>query len=170
MDIIVDEEWRDVFAFEGLYEVSNLGRVRSLDRLCTGTKPRICNGKLLRPRTQKLGYREVSLWKDARPKYINVHRLVAKAFIPNPNSLPMVNHIDGDKGNNVVINLEWVDDRMNKQHAIDIGRITRFKKLLTAEEVAAIRALGGTLSQTEIAKRFGCTQTNVSLILLKCRH
>jgi hypothetical protein len=82
----------------------------------------------------------------------------------------MVNHLDGDKGNNIVTNLEWVDDRANKQHAINIGRITRFKKLLTSEETAEIRALKGTMTQAEIAKRYGCTQTNVSLILLGRRH
>lgn len=167
---MIDEEWRDVVGYEGGYEVSNMGRVRSLDRFCNGAKPRVCNGKLLRPRTTKLGYHQASLWKDTKVKYVLVHRLVAMAFIANQDCLPMVNHIDGNKGNNVVPNLEWVSDRTNKQHAIDIGRITRFKKLLTSDEVSEIRLLGGTMTQANIAKRFGCTQTNVSLILRGRTH
>ena len=172
MDITLTEEWRPV-TFNELgdsYEVSNLGRVRSLDRVCYGLKARRVDGKVLRPSTSKFGYQNVNLYRDGFSKSIHVHRLVALAFIPNPDHLPMVNHLDGIKSNCVVTNLEWTDDTGNKQHAINIGRITRFKKLLTADDVAAIRALAGTMPQTKIAKRFGCTQTNVSLILLKHRH
>jgi len=172
MDITLTEEWRPVQVANlgDFYEVSNLGRVRSLDRICHGLKARRIDGKILRPSTNKFGYRGVNLYRDGKSKPIHIHRLVGLTFIPNPDNLPMVNHIDGVKSNNIVTNLEWTNDAGNKQHAIDIGRITLFKKLLTAEEVAEIRRLGGTMPQREIAKMFGCTQTNVSLILLKCRH
>ncbi len=172
MDIIIDEEWRPVADFTDFYEVSTLGRVRSIGRitLSDSGRPRFCDGKILRPRTSGSGYPQVALYKDGKGKTISVHRLVALAFVPNPNNLPMVNHIDGVKVNGVATNLEWVDDRGNKQHAINIGRITQFKKLLTKDEVAEIRALGGTMPQREIAKRYGCTQTNVSIILLGRRH
>src|ERR1700748_1700682 len=154
MDITLTEEWRPVTVSNlgDFYEVSNLGRVRSVDRVCYGLKARTVDGKILRPSTNKLGYRNVNLFRDGKCKSIHVHRLVALAFIPNPADLPMVNHIDGVKSHNVETNLEWVSDRMNRQHAIDIGRITRFKKLLTAEEVAEIRKLGGTMTQAEIGK------------------
>lgn len=165
------EEWKDIADFLGFYEVSNFGRVRSIDRVRIGPNgPQRCDGKLLRPRTNRVGYPQVNLWRDGKGKTINVHRLVALAFVPNPKSLPFVNHIDGEKSNAIATNLEWVDDRANKLHAISIGRITRFKKLLTREEAAEIRELEGTMTQAQIAERYGCTQTNVSLILLGRTH
>lgn len=172
MDIITTEEWRPVTIANlgDFYEVSNLGRVRSLDRVCYGLKARIVDGKILRPSTNKFGYRNVNLFREGRSKSIHVHRLVALAFIPNPANLPVVNHVDGMKSNCVVTNLEWTTDQGNRQHAIDIGRITLFKKLLTPEEVAAIRRLGGRMRQAEIARIFGTTQTNVSLILAGKTH
>jgi hypothetical protein len=173
MDITQIEEWRPVTVADlgDFYEVSNLGRVRSLDRLRMGPGGlQRCDGKILRPRINKVGYPQVNLFREGRCKTINVHRLVALAFVPNPNRFPVVNHIDGVKANPVAVNLEWTTDRLNKQHAIDIGRITRYKKLLTSEEVAEIRSLRGTTTQAEIAKRFGVTQTNISLILLGRTH
>lgn len=166
------EEWRRVTIpeFSEYYEVSDLGRVRSLDRVCYGLKARTVDGKVLRPSTNKFGYRNINLFRDGKSKSIHVHRLVGLAFIPNPSRFPVVNHLDGIKSNNVVANLEWTTDRMNRQHAIDIGRITLFKKLLTAQEVIAIRKLGGTMTQVAIAKLFGVTQTSVSLILLGRTH
>lgn len=172
MNITLIEEWRPVTvgSLGDFYEVSNLGRVRSLDRICYGLKARRVDGKILRPSTSKFGYRNVNLFRDGKSKSIHVHRLVGLAFIANIDNLPMVNHIDGIKSNNVVTNLEWTTGHLNRQHAINIGAITHYKKLLTPEDVAEIRRLGGTITQREIAKRFGCTQTNISLILLKCRH
>lgn len=167
MHIIVEEEWRPVAVVDlgDFYEVSNLGRVRSLDRICYGIKARRIDGKVLRPSTNKFGYRNINLFRDGKCKSIHVHRLVALSFIPNPLNLPVVNHIDGDKGNCIVTNLEWTTDSANRQHAIDIGRITMFTKLLTAEEVAEIRRLEGKMTQAAIAKMFGTTQSNVSVIL-----
>lgn len=172
MDIILTEEWRPVTVANlgDFYEVSDFGRVRSLDRTCYGLKARRVDGKVLRPSTNKFGYQNINLFRNGRSKSIHVHRLVALAFVPNPLNFPVVNHIDGRKGNCAASNLEWTTDQGNRQHAIDIGRITRFKKLLTPEEVAKIRALAGTMTQTEIAKRFGTTQTNVSLIILGRNH
>lgn len=168
MDTIITEEWRPVavVGFEGSYEVSALGRVRSVDRMRMGLGgPQRCDGKILRPRINKLGYQQGSLYCAGLVKTFLLHRLVALSFIPNPDHLPMVNHIDGIKSNCAATNLEWTDDRGNKQHAINTGLITLFKKLLTPEEVAEIRRLEGTMTQTEIAKLFGVTQTNVSVVL-----
>lgn len=161
------EEWRPVTVANlgDFYEVSDLGRVRSLDRICYGLKARRVDGKVLRPGTNKFGYQNVNLFRDGRCKSVNVHRLVALAFVPNPSNLPVVNHVDGCKSHNAATNLEWTTDIGNKQHAINIGRITLFKKLLTPEEVIEIRRLEGTMTQAEIAKRFGVTQTNVSIVL-----
>lgn len=107
------EIWVDIDDYEGLYKVSNLGRIKSLDFNHTGKV-----GIL----TQKdNNYLEVKLSKNKIPKYKSVHRLVAIAFIPNPLNKPQVNHISGDKTDNRISNLEWNTRSENMQHAYDIG-------------------------------------------------
>lgn len=97
----MDEIWKDISGYEGLYQVSNLGRVRSLNYNHTGEI------KLLKQGTYKKGHKCVSLFKNKKGKTYSVHRLVAIAFIPNPNNLPIINHKDEDPSNNNVNNLEW---------------------------------------------------------------
>lgn len=103
------EEWRAVPGYEGLYEVSNMGRVRSLDRWVEGYKgtPYFKPGTLLTLQKDYKGYCYVVITKNAKGVQKKVHRLVAMAFIPNPDNLPMVNHRDECKTNNNVDNLEW---------------------------------------------------------------
>lgn len=101
------EEWRDVVGFEGCYAVSNLGRVRNVK---TGT--------ILRTPPNNLGYCHFGARLiGEKTKTIKVHQAVAKAFIPNPLGHPDINHLDFDKTNNAVTNLEWVSDRENQRHA-----------------------------------------------------
>lgn len=104
------ELWKDIKGYKGLYQVSNLGRVRSLDRSVIDKKGRVLTfqGRLLRPaKSKKGGYLRVILSKDGQSKTCKVHRLVAQAFIPNPYGLPCVNHKDEITTNNCVNNLEW---------------------------------------------------------------
>ena len=108
----VAEEWRDVVGYEGLYQVSNLGRVRSLLK----NEPRI-----LKSIVQKNGYCAVSLRRDGKGTRFYVHRIVASAFYPNPDGFPVVNHIDGNKRNNNASNLEWCSYSHNARHAEDTG-------------------------------------------------
>lgn len=122
--IQMNELWKPVKGFEGEYEVSNFGRVKSLDTIQRRSNGRVmCDfkikGKILKPfRTGKGdGYYTVSI----HGKFYKVHRLVATAFVPNPCNLPQVNHIDGDKTNNSVNNLEWVTNLENMQHAVRKG-------------------------------------------------
>lgn len=116
------EQWKDVSGYEGLYQVSSLGRVRSLDRvIIDNCCKRKLKGKLLKS-TQHNGkqpYKYVSLSKDGIIKKIFIHRLVAEAFIDNPEGKLQVNHIDGNPSNNLVNNLEWVTNAENTQHAYD---------------------------------------------------
>lgn len=112
-----NEVWRDIEGREGFYQVSNLGRVRSLDRqLKCGRR---CKGKILKPGLNPGGYLAVGL----RPKIEGlstmpmIHRLVATAFIENPDDLPEVNHKDGVRSNNTLKNLEWVDRSENIKHS-----------------------------------------------------
>lgn len=121
------ETWADIEGYEGLYQVSTLGRVRSLDRItqctnCYGNKVDVTiRGKLLRGSKDFAGYLVVMLYGSKSRTTCKVHRLVAKAFISNPENKPEVNHIDGDKSNNYVDNLEWVTGSENKAHAYSIG-------------------------------------------------
>lgn len=99
------EEWRPVEGYEGLYEVSNLGRVKSLERIDSGGVRR--GGHFMSFTSDKGGYLRCKLTKNGNYKLMLVHRLVAKAFIPNPNNYPCINHKDEDPTNNCVENLEW---------------------------------------------------------------
>lgn len=108
------ELWKPVVDYEGLYEVSNLGRIRSLPR--KGTK-----GGILRPGKVRKGYHQVSLTRGMRGNPQRVHRIVAQAWIPNPDNKPQVNHKNGIKSDNRVENLEWMTNLENMRHAIANG-------------------------------------------------
>lgn len=111
------EEWRPIVGYEGLYEVSNFGNVRSLDRLRKGAYGKLqkCYGKAIKG-TNRKGYIEVGLCNNGKYSIVGVHRLVASAFIPNPNNLPCVNHKDENKTNNFVENLEWCNYSYNNNY------------------------------------------------------
>ena len=106
------EIWKDVVGYEGYYQVSNFGNIRSVDRviysdkLHIGTKRKL-DGKMLKPYVNAHGYLALTLTKNGKEKSLRVHRLVAEAFIKNPNNYDQINHIDGNKTNNKVENLEW---------------------------------------------------------------
>ena len=107
------EEWKSIPGYEGLYEVSNLGRVRSVER-CDRFNRKIVS-KILKPNYVS-GYLRVGMYKNKTFKYYLIHRLVAQAFLPNPDNLPEVNHKDEDKSNNRVDNLEWCDRSYNMNY------------------------------------------------------
>ena len=115
------EIWKDIKNFEGLYQVSNKGRVRSLDRIsvnCYGM-PRKLKGKILKPHLNVYGYLDIGLSNCGNGNIFKVHRLVADAFIPNPKNLPQVNHKDENKQNNCVENLEWCTNAYNVKYSWD---------------------------------------------------
>lgn len=118
----MEEIWKDIEGYEGKYQVSNLGRVKSLKRKCNVLNGyRTVNEKILNLNKNRYGYVTVNLSKNNKNKICTIHRLVATAFIPNPENKPQVNHIDGNKTNNIVENLEWVSKEENMQHAVNTG-------------------------------------------------
>lgn len=104
------EIWKDIEGYEGIYQISNLGRVKS-------TRKNIIRNN----QNGKDGYKIISLWNKGKGKTFSIHRLVAETFIPNPDSKPVVNHIDGNKQNNNADNLEWCTNSENDLHAFRLG-------------------------------------------------
>ena len=111
------EYWFSIAGWDGLYEVSNHGRIKSLERKITaGSRTYVIHERILRPRHDKDGYMMVDLQNAGKVVTHKVHRIVATTFLENPCNKPQVNHKDGNKANNRVENLEWVSDSENKIH------------------------------------------------------
>ena len=116
------EEWKDIDDYEGLYQISNLGKIKSTKRQGT-------NGGMKKPSYDKNNYLVVGLIKNGFKKTFKVHRLVAQAFIPNPNNYKEINHIDGNKENNVSSNIEWCNRKQNCIHRTKILKKGNVKKV-----------------------------------------
>ena len=116
-------EWSEIPGFEGQYEVSNDGIVRSWRY----GKKHLESPRILRQKTDKYGYLTVTLQRDGEKRYFTVHRLVAAAFVPNPKGKPQVNHKNGIKKDNSFEDLEWATNAENIRHAFDTGLISKVK-------------------------------------------
>lgn len=127
---MTDEIWKPILGCEGYYEVSNLGRVRSVDRY--NSRGYLQKSHLLSASVMKNGYKKVHLYVNSKQYHFYIHRLVAKAFINNPRKVKCVNHIDGNKTNNVVSNLEWCTHGENLRKAYEIG-LRKERKVLCVE-------------------------------------
>jgi uncharacterized protein YjiS (DUF1127 family) len=164
------EIWKDIKGFEGKYQVSNIGRVRSLDRVSQefryGKKvPINLKGKILKgsKRKDKSGYKTVSL---GAKKVREIHRLVAEHFLDKPNYKCEVNHIDFDKYNNCVSNLQWVTRRSNLIHNILHKRHSTVK--LTPEIIKEIRTRRRSCELTmNLAKEFGVSRAQIRNIVAR---
>lgn len=118
MSDLIQEIWKDIKGYEGKYQISNLGNVRSL--MYHNAKG-IRRTSLLKPATDRSGYFRCALSKNNILTTFKVHRLVAQAFIPNPLNLPQVNHLNGNKQDNRAENLEWASNSTNQIHAYKLG-------------------------------------------------
>lgn len=181
------EEWRDITGYEGLYQVSNLGRVRSLDRTELIHRKGSCfyrhfSSKILHLNKTGKGYLRVDLCKTINGKqnliHKSVHRLVAESFIPNPENKKTVNHIDGNKTNNCFENLEWNTYSENVKHSFINGlekpykRIDGISKKLTDSQVIEIRSEHALYkkSSTELAKKYNVSHTYIKKIISRERR
>lgn len=157
------EIWKDIEGFNGFYQVSNMGRVRNY------------RGKLRALSYTHDGYAKVRLLHEDKDLTCRVHRLVAQAFIPNTENKETVNHIDGDKHNNRVTNLEWIDRREQMNHAYRLGlKRSRFgdkncNAKLTADQVREIRATYVRQSKefgtVALGRKYGVTNRVIGLII-----
>ncbi len=117
-----EEIWKDITGYEGSYQVSNFGRVKSLERMVScGLRPIRVPERILKLSVGTCGYHEVGLCLYGKVKRFKVHRLVALSFLENPDSKPEINHIDGCKTNNLVSNLVWASASENAIHAYGLG-------------------------------------------------
>lgn len=155
----VNEEWRPVAGHEGSYEVSNMGRVRSVSRVRRNGRCASCvlRGKVLKPGTRIDGVRQhVNICREGKCVSTPVHRLVAEAFVPRPEGANHVNHINFDPGDNRAANLEWCTHLQNMQHSMKAARMQ--KKLTAAEAIEIHRRAAAGECQRVIAKDYGVSQ------------
>ena len=123
------EIWKDIKGYEGLYQISNLGRVKVLPRKRkNGTNFYIQKERIIKPQLKDGRYYGIGLHKNGKLKNFLIHRLVAEAFLPNTHNYKQVNHIDANKHNNRADNLEWCSQEQNLYHALVNGLLTKGKK------------------------------------------
>lgn len=157
------EEWRDIEEYEGLYQVSNLGRVKSLPRLVCNHTGNFDRGEVvLKQTTYCKAYKRVNLYKQGEWHSYPVHRLVAIAFIPNPDGLPQINHKDENPSNNCVDNLEWCTAKYNMNYGNRpfVGSAKCIKQIDGNGEV-----IGKFRSISEASRYTGINRGNISSVL-----
>lgn len=167
---LIDEEWKAISEFEGIYEISNYGRVKRLQRVAVRGPGTVRTLKeLIRKTRLNQGYETLFLKNGAVNKNVKIHRLVAQEFIDNPHSKIEVNHKDGNKTNNYVGNLEWCTRKENAVHAFRNGLI-KFRKgqeclnaKLSNEKVIDIKKrIGAGVSSVIIGEKFGVSKNTIN--------
>ena len=165
------EIWKPIYGYEGYYEISNMGNVKTLKRkkyIPKNNSYGYIKERKLKPWKDSNGYMNIDLCKNKKSTRYKVHRLVAETFIDNPENLPFVNHIDFNTSNNKVENLEWVTARGNVMHSFSNGRISVPKNTkFPFKTVKEIRELyeTGKYSQVALSERFGVSTNQVSRIV-----
>ena len=148
------ETWKAIAGYEGIYEVSDLGRIKSL---------KYGKEKILKPGKNHGGYLHVNLCKDGKVEQPKIHRLVAEAFIPNPNNLETVNHKDEVKTNNVASNLEWMSQKDNNNYGTHNKRVAEsLSKKVQMFDKSTCELLATFTSTREAERVTGIDHGNIS--------
>lgn len=176
----MEEMWKDIQGYEGFYQASNLGRVRSIPRVIVDRKNnRFFKGRILKSYLDKDGYPTIILSKSNKKRVIHVHRLVAQVFIPNLENKEQVNHIDGDKQNNRIENLEWCSNLENIRHSWSSGLSTNkhcwgelnYKARLSESDVKFMRTNFISRSKdfgiTAMARRFNISTGHAANVIYR---
>ena len=168
------EIWKDVVGFEGFYQVSSHGRVKSLDRHVLGKAGLLYlqRSMIKIQKLNRLGYSTLHLCINSVNKIFSVHRLVAKAFIPNPENKPQVNHIDSIRDNNHVDNLEWCTHIENIRHSwannknrkTVKGENNNMAKLTESQVIEIRKQLSNGIFCSQIGKSYGVTKAAIQAI------
>ena len=163
------EQWKSIAGYEGLYAVSNFGRVKSLGN------NKLRKEKILKPQKEGKGYLFVRLYRNGKGKKFKVHRLVATAFIPNPKGFEQVNHKDEVKTNNCVENIEWCNAKYNNSYGTRIERVASVQrndparsKVVEASRFSDFREIELRFDSIMEAGRKGYHQGNVSACCRWC--
>lgn len=168
--------WKDIKGYEGYYQINELGDVRSLDRVVVcGDKGGLMTrkGRIMDKVVNKDGYLNVGLSKFDKRKIYRIHRLVAETFLPNPENKPQVNHIDNDRKNNNVENLEWVTISENMYHAYRHGDLSKKgekngRSKLTEEKVKEIRLkYKNGISRKELSEQYMVSRSTIDSVVNK---
>ena len=168
---VIMEIWKDIEGYEGWYQISNYGNIKSVDRIIEYKNGAIrsLKGKILKTTTGTPGYYITDIHKKGNVNRVSIHRLIGIAFIPNPHAKPCINHKDGNKINNHVDNLEWVTYRENLTHAYSMGLSNvcpgenHQNAKLNPLQVRVIRKCDD-LCRLELAEIFNVSDTNISKI------
>ena len=168
------EVWKDVIGYEGYYQISNYGLVKSLDRVVDKNigQKKLLKSRLLKQGIDKDGYKHVILYKNGRGSIFKTHKLVAIAFIDNPNNKKEINHKNGVKTDNKIENLEWCTRSENVKHAFKNGLKkpifgeTHVSSKLSEEQAIKIKYGHKDLTQYQIADLYNINQANISDIRL----
>lgn len=159
---MVNEQWSDIKGYEGYYRISNTGKIYSIK-----------SNIMLKQSNSNKGYHSVKLQRNGIKKTYRVHRLVAMTFIPNPTGLLEVNHIDEDKSNNLVTNLEWMSHTDNVNHGTRNSRASDSLKIANARPIVAIFKNGVTKtygSASQCAKLLGLSAGNINSVIRGTRN
>ena len=148
-----NEVWKDIKGYEGHYQVSDKGRVKSV---------KFGKEKILKPARDTKGYLAVQLCKNGEIKRCFVHRLVAQTFIQNPNNLPHINHKDEDKTNNSVQNLEWCDSKYNNNYGTHNQRVAEKRSKPVLQYTLDGKFVKKWKSQSDVERNLGYSQRNIS--------
>ena len=163
----MEEKWVPIKGYETMYMVSNLGRIKSLDKIVNSkyNSKAIKKGKLMQTNSLRKGYKYIELYDlETNHKKFSIHRLIAIHFIPNPNNYPMINHKDGNTLNNSIDNLEWCTASQNTKHAFDTGLLVTRK----GESCTQSKLTEQQVKDIYVLKSHGMTSKAISKIYGVC--